>query len=235
MANIMETVNVNRKFGAFQALYDINVAFPEGGLSILRGRSGSGKTTLLNILGALDYPTSGQVIFEGQDITRLSEKERTKVRRFKTGYVFQTVALVPMMSAVENVDFALRLAGWEADKRMERAMECLRLVGLEKRATHFPQELSGGEQQRVAIARALAKNPKLLLCDEPTGALDYLTGKAILKLLQDSCRRSGTTVIIITHNKALCAMADRVIRVKSGTIVSEELNTNPVPVEEIEW
>ena len=218
MANIMETVNVNRKFGAFQALYDINVAFPEGGLSILRGRSGSGKTTLLNILGALDYPTSGQVIFEGQDITRLSEKERTKVRRFKTGYVFQTVALVPMMSAVENVDFALRLAGWEADKRMERAMECLRLVGLEKRATHFPQELSGGEQQRVAIARAIAHRPKLLFADEPTGALDTDSALRVMRLFQELVAHEGVTIVMTTHDVGLMELGDCLYEIKDGVI-----------------
>ena len=218
MGNIMETVNVNRKFGAFQALYDINVAFPEGGLSILKGRSGSGKTTLLNILGALDYPTSGQVLFEGQDITRLSEKERTRVRRLKTGYVFQTVALVPMMSAVENVDFALRLAGWEAEGRMERAMECLRLVGLEKRATHFPQELSGGEQQRVAIARAISHRPKLLFADEPTGALDTDSALRVMRLFQDLVAKEGVSIVMTTHDVGLMELGDRVYEIKDGVI-----------------
>lgn len=217
----METRNVVRKFGSFQALTDINVAFPEGGLSILKGRSGSGKTTLLNILGALDYPTSGEVIFQERDITRLSEKERTMVRRYQTGYVFQSVALVPMMSALENVDFALRLAGWDADKRRDRAMECLRLVGLEKRATHLPEELSGGEQQRVAIARAISHRPKLLFADEPTGALDTDSALRIMRLFQELIRQEGVSIVMTTHDVGLMELGDCVYEMKDGVVHHE--------------
>ena len=178
----------------------------------------------------MDAATSGRVIVDGVEVSRMTERELTDYRRSDVGFVFQFYNLIPNLTALENVELASQICRDPMD-----AAEALRSVGLEDRMDNFPAQLSGGEQQRVAIARAIAKNPKLLLCDEPTGALDYLTGKAILKLLQDSCRKSGTTVIIITHNKALCAMADRVIRVKSGTIVSEELNAHPTPVEEIEW
>ena len=239
MENIIITKGVKRGFPVaggetFWALKGLDIEVPKGQLTILKGRSGSGKTTLMNILSGLDLPTEGQVFIEDQDITKLSEHKRELLRRKEIGFVFQSVALVPMMSASENVEFALRLAKYDGDRK-KRAEECLKMLGLGNRQNHLPQELSGGEQQRVAIARALAKNPKLLLCDEPTGALDYNTGKSILKLLQDMSRQKGMTVIIITHNSALTAMADRVIQVKNGAVVSEKINENPVPVEEIEW
>ena len=235
---ILETKNVVQSFpvadGEFVALKNINIKVYNNSLTILRGRSGSGKTTLMNILGALDSPKSGSVIMTGKDIVALSEHEREDIRRKKIGFVFQSVALIPMMTAYENVEFALRLAGCR-ENRAKRTKEVLNLVGLGRRMNHMPQELSGGEQQRVAIARALAKNPKLLLCDEPTGALDYNTGKAILRLLQNTSRQTGMTVVIITHNLALTPMADRVIRVKNGTVYSVEKNENPVSVDLIEW
>lgn len=238
MQNMIQARNVQRCFRVsgndFWALKGVDMDVPAGALTILRGRSGSGKTTLMNILGALDAPTEGSVLFDGQDIVALDDHARTKLRRERIGFVFQSVALIPMMTALENVEYALRLARYKGDRR-ERALECLRLVGLSARQKHMPQELSGGEQQRVAIARALAKNPKLLLCDEPTGALDYQTGKQILQLLQDTCRREGITVIIITHNSALAPMADRLIRFKSGKVTDETLQPNPTPIEQIEW
>lgn len=218
----------------FWALKGLDLEIARGQLAILKGRSGSGKTTLMNILSALDYPSEGEVFLQGSNIVEMSEKERGLLRRRKIGFVFQSVALVPMMTAYENVEFALRLAKYKGSRR-ERVEECLKMVGLGSRLAHLPQELSGGEQQRVAIARALAKNPKLLLCDEPTGALDYNTGKAVLKLLQDTCREKGKTVIVITHNQALTAMADRIIKVKSGTIVSIVKNEQITRVEDIEW
>lgn len=218
----------------FWALKGLDLEIARGQLAILKGRSGSGKTTLMNILSALDYPSEGEVFLQGSNIVEMSEKERGLLRRRKIGFVFQSVALVPMMTAYENVEFALRLAKYKGNRR-ERVEECLKMVGLGSRLAHLPQELSGGEQQRVAIARALAKNPKLLLCDEPTGALDYQTGKAILQLLQDASRKSGMTVLIITHNSALTAMADRVIKVKNGTIKEVRRNEKAVPIEEIEW
>ena len=220
--------------GDFWALKGVDVEIPRGKLTILKGRSGSGKTTLLNILGALDKPTEGEVIFDGRNIVEMSEHHRALLRRTEIGFVFQSVALIPMLNAQENVEYALRMARVKGD-RTARAVECLKMVGLGARMNHMPQELSGGEQQRVAIARALAKNPKILLCDEPTGALDYVTGKQILKLLQDCCRQNGMTVIVITHNLALTPMADKVIHINSSKVTGIEINENPTPVEEIEW
>ena len=239
MENIIVTEGVKQSFpvasgGEFVALRDISIQIPEGKLTILRGRSGSGKTTLMNILSALDYPKAGEVIFDGSNLEKMSDGQREEFRKTNVGFVFQSVALIPMMTAYENVEFLLRLAKYPGNKR-KRAEECLKLVGLGQRMHHMPQELSGGEQQRVAIARALAKNPKLLLCDEPTGALDYNTGKAVLKLLQDTCRQKGRTVVVITHNQALTAMADRIITVKSGTVVSMVKNDTIVDIENIEW
>lgn len=218
----------------FYALKGIDIQIPAGKLTILKGRSGSGKTTLLNILSALDEPTEGEVIVDGHEYSQMNEKEKELLRRYNIGFVFQSVALIPIMSAYENVDFGLRLAEYDGN-RDARIRQVLDLVGLSSRMTHFPNQMSGGEQQRVAIARALAKNPKLLLCDEPTGALDYNTGKAVLKLLQDTCRNTGTTVIVITHNQALTAMADRVITVKSGTVEKVVMNDNIKNVEDLEW
>ncbi len=212
------------------ALRDTSFTVQAGELCVIVGPSGAGKTTLLNILGGMDTLTEGKVFLGGEEISAFDEKQLTTYRRHDIGFVFQFYNLVPNLTAVENVELAAQICKDPMD-----AAEVLKLVGLEHRMVNFPAQLSGGEQQRVAIARALAKNPKLLLCDEPTGALDYNTGKAILKLLQDMSRQKHMTVIIITHNSALTAMADRVIRVKNGTVISESVNENPKPVEEIEW
>ena len=212
------------------ALHDVSFTVGQGELCVIVGESGAGKTTLLNILGGMDTLSGGRVLIGGEELSAFDKKRLTAFRRTEVGFVFQFYNLIPNLTALENVEIAAKLSPDALD-----AASVLAEVGLKDRMGNFPAQLSGGEQQRVAIARALAKNPKLLLCDEPTGALDYHTGKAVLKLLQDASRRSGMTVIIITHNKALCAMADRVIRVKSGTILSEEINETVVPVEEIEW
>lgn len=215
---------------SINALHDASFTVEKGELVVIVGPSGAGKTTLLNILGGMDTLTEGQVFLDGQEISALSRKELTTYRRHDVGFVFQFYNLVGNLTAVENVELANQIC-----RDPLNAEEIMKEVGLENRMRNFPSQLSGGEQQRVAIARALAKNPKLLLCDEPTGALDYQTGKAILKLLQDTGRRTGMTVIIITHNSALTAMADRVIRVKNGTVVSETINENPQNISEIEW
>ena len=212
------------------ALHDASFSVEKGELVVIVGPSGAGKTTLLNILGGMDTLSAGTVLLDGKEISRLNRKELTDFRRQDVGFVFQFYNLIGNLTALENVELANQICRNPLD-----AAEVLADVGLQERMKNFPSQLSGGEQQRVAIARALAKNPKLLLCDEPTGALDYQTGKAILKLLQDTGRRTGMTVIIITHNSALTAMADRVIRVKNGTVVSEVKNENPVDVAEIEW
>ena len=208
----------------------VSFEIEKGELCVVLGPSGAGKTTVLNLLGGMDKATSGSIRVGGKEITGLSGKNLTEYRRLDVGFVFQFYNLIPNLTALENVEISAKLGKEPLD-----AAETLARVGLKDRMGNFPAQLSGGEQQRVAIARALAKNPKLLLCDEPTGALDYHTGKAILKLLQDSCRESGMTVVIITHNKALCAMADRVVRVKSGTILSAERQETVTPVEELEW
>ena len=213
-----------------EALHDVSFTVKKGELVVIVGPSGAGKTTLLNILGGMDTLTEGEVYLDGEEISALSKKQLTGYRRNDVGFVFQFYNLVGNLTALENVELANQICKEPLD-----AAEILREVGLEDRMKNFPSQLSGGEQQRVAIARALAKNPKLLLCDEPTGALDYQTGKAILKLLQDTARRTGMTVIIITHNSALTAMADRVIKVKNGTVSSVTVNDNPQNVSEIEW
>ena len=212
------------------ALHDVSFTVGQGELCVIVGESGAGKTTLLNILGGMDTLSGGRVLIGGEELSAFDKKRLTAFRRTEVGFVFQFYNLIPNLTALENVEIAAKLCKDALDPA-----EVLTRVGLAERLQNFPSQLSGGEQQRVAIARALAKNPKLLLCDEPTGALDYLTGKAILKLLQDTCRSTGMTVIIITHNKALCGMADRVIRVKSGTIQSVTVNETVTPVEEIEW
>ncbi|MCI6488572.1 MAG: ABC transporter ATP-binding protein [Candidatus Limivicinus sp.] len=212
------------------ALHDVSFAIEKGEICVIVGESGAGKTTLLNILGGMDSLTEGRVTVDGAELSSFGKKELTAYRRNDVGFVFQFYNLIPNLTALENVEIAAQLKKDSLDPAL-----VLEQVGLKDRMGNFPAQLSGGEQQRVAIARALAKNPKLLLCDEPTGALDYNTGKAILKLLQDTSRSTGMTVIIITHNKALCAMADRVIRVKSGTIRSVQKNEEIIPVEEIEW
>ena len=202
----------------------------KGEICVIVGASGAGKTTLLNILGGMDTLTSGSVTLDGKDISAYSQRELTSYRRYDVGFVFQFYNLVQNLTALENVELAAQLCKdpMEPDKVLD-------MVGLSDRKANFPAQLSGGEQQRVAIARALAKNPKLMLCDEPTGALDYNTGKSVLKLLQDCSRINGMTVVIITHNQALTDMADRVISVKSGTITNVTLNEHPIPIEEIEW
>ena len=212
------------------ALHDVSFSVEKGEICVIVGESGAGKTTLLNILGGMDTLSEGQVVVDGASVSGYSKRELTLYRRTDVGFVFQFYNLIPNLTALENVEIAAKLS-----KNALDAAEVLAQVGLAERAGNFPAQLSGGEQQRVAIARALAKNPKLLLCDEPTGALDYHTGKAILKLLQDPCRSTGMTVVIITHNKALCAMADRVVRVQSGTVQSVSVNGSVTPVEEIEW
>ena len=212
------------------ALHDTSFTVEKGELVVIVGPSGAGKTTLLNILGGMDTLTCGQVILDGQEISALNQKQLTDYRRDDVGFVFQFYNLVGNLTALENVELAGQICKEPLD-----ATAILQDVGLAERMNNFPSQLSGGEQQRVAIARALAKNPKLLLCDEPTGALDYTTGKAILQLLQDTGRRTGMTVIIITHNSALTAMADRVIKVRSGTVVSVTKNEQPQDISEIEW
>ena len=200
------------------------------GLTFILGASGAGKTTALNILGGMDTPTTGAVWVDGKDIAKYKKKELTGYRRTDIGFVFQFYNLVPNLTALENVELAVQVCKDALD-----ASETLDKVGLSERKGNFPSQLSGGEQQRVSIARALAKNPKLLLCDEPTGALDYNTGKQILQLLQDTCRKDNITVILITHNSALAPMADRLIRFKSGKVVEITENPNPTPIAEIEW
>ena len=212
------------------ALHDVNFEVEKGELVVIVGPSGAGKTTLLNILGGMDTLSTGKVYLDGEEISGHSRKQLTNYRRHDVGFVFQFYNLVGNLTALENVELANQICRNPLD-----AVQILKDVGLEARMKNFPSQLSGGEQQRVAIARALAKNPKLLLCDEPTGALDYQTGKAILQLLQDTGRRTGMTVIIITHNGALTAMADRVIQVRNGTIHSVKLNEHPQDIAEIEW
>lgn len=215
---------------SIQALKDVYFEINKGEFCVIVGASGAGKTTILNILGGMDTLTEGKVFLDGQEISAYNKKQLTSYRRYDVGFVFQFYNLVQNLTALENVELAAQICKEPLD-----AMEVLTDVGLKDRSKNFPAQLSGGEQQRVAIARALAKNPKLLLCDEPTGALDYNTGKAVLKLLQDTCRQKGKTVVVITHNQALTAMADRIITVKSGTVQGMVLNKNIVNVEEIEW
>lgn len=215
---------------SIEALHDATFEIEKGEICVIVGASGAGKTTLLNILGGMDTLTEGKVLLDGEEISAYDKKRLTAYRRYDIGFVFQFYNLVQNLTALENVSLATQICKDPLDPA-----QVLREVGLSDRIGNFPAQLSGGEQQRVAIARALAKNPKLLLCDEPTGALDYNTGKSILKLLQDTSRSSGMTVVIITHNQALTAMADRVIHIKSGTVSSMEINPSPTPVEQIEW
>ena len=212
------------------ALHDATFQIEKGELVVIVGPSGAGKTTLLNILGGMDSLTTGKVLLDGRDISGMDRRELTQYRRMDVGFVFQFYNLIGNLNALENVELANQIC-----KHPLPAAQVLKDVGLEARMKNFPSQLSGGEQQRVAIARALAKNPKLLLCDEPTGALDYQTGKAILKLLQDTGRKTGMTVVIITHNAAISGMADRVIHVKNGTVCGIEKNEHPMDISEIEW
>jgi len=220
---MLKTIGVKRKFpisggGDFWALKGVDIHAPKGQLTILRGRSGSGKTTLMNILGALDMPTEGAVVFDGRDIVKLDEKARTRLRRQEIGFVFQSVALIPMLSAYENVEYALRLSRFKGDRK-ERVTECMRMVGLEKRMHHMPQELSGGEQQRVAIARAIAHRPKVIFADEPTAELDTGTGLQVMKIFKDLCAAEGITVIMTTHDTGLMELADVVYHLEDGAII----------------
>ena len=213
-----------------RALDHISFSVEKGELCVIVGPSGAGKTTLLNILGGMDAPTEGTILLDGREISALNARQLTDYRRTDVGFVFQFYNLVQNLTALENVELAAEICRDSLD-----AVQMLKDVGLEGRMDNFPAQLSGGEQQRVSIARALAKNPKIILCDESTGALDYHTGKAVLKLLQDTCRSTGKTVLIITHNSALTRIADRVIRVKNGTVIESGVNDAPLPVERIEW
>ena len=230
----IEFQNITKEYNtggnAIFALKDASFSVEKGELAIILGASGAGKTTALNILGGMDTATSGHVMVDGSDITTYGKKQLTQYRRTDIGFVFQFYNLVPNLTALENVELASQICNDSLN-----AEQTLAKVGLEQRIKNFPAQLSGGEQQRVSIARALAKNPKLLLCDEPTGALDSNTGKQILQLLQDTCRREKITVLIITHNSALAPMADRLIQFKNGTVISETSNPTPVPIAEIEW
>ena len=223
MADIIRTEELGRCFrfsgNDFWALKGVDMDVPAGALTILRGRSGSGKTTLMNILGALDAPTEGSVLFDGQDIVALDDHARTKLRRERIGFVFQSVALIPMMTALENVEYALRLARYKGDRR-ERALECLRLVGLSARQKHMPQELSGGEQQRVAIARAIAHRPRVIFADEPTGELDTVTGLQVVKIFKDLTAQEGVTIVMTTHDVGLMEIGDAVYELEGGEVVS---------------
>lgn len=213
-----------------RAVDHISFTIEKGEFCVIVGPSGAGKTTLLNILGGMDTLSEGRVFLDGKEISKYNARELTTYRRYEIGFVFQFYNLIQNLTALENVSLAAQICKDPMD-----AGEALAKVGLASRLNNFPAQLSGGEQQRVAIARALAKNPKLLLCDEPTGALDYNTGKAILKLLQDTAHETGMTVVIITHNTAIAPMADRIIHVKNGTVSSVERNAHRVPVETIEW
>ncbi len=213
-----------------EALRDATFEIDKGEICVIVGASGAGKTTLLNILGGMDTLSGGEVYLDGANISTYNARQLTEYRRYEIGFVFQFYNLIQNLTALENVEIATQLSREPLDP-----LTVLKKVGLGERTDNFPAQLSGGEQQRVAIARALAKNPKLLLCDEPTGALDYQTGKAILQLLQDTCRTQGMTVVIITHNQALTAMADRVIKIKNGLVYSVEKNPVIVPIQDIEW
>lgn len=234
MSQIVKFENVKKiyKMGEVEinALDGVDFEINEGEFAVVVGSSGAGKTTVLNILGGMDSASSGNVEVDGKSITSLKGKQLISYRRYDIGFVFQFYNLVPNLTAKENVELAAQICSDPMD-----AEEALKSVGLSDRINNFPAQLSGGEQQRVSIARALAKRPKLLLCDEPTGALDYNTGKTILKLLQDKCRNDGMTVVLITHNSAITPMADRIIKMKSGKVTSNQLNPDPISVEDIEW
>lgn len=234
MSKYIEFVNVKKvyKMGEVEikALDGVDFSVNKGEFVVIAGASGAGKSTILNILGGMDTSTEGEIYVDNNRIDKYNDKELTTYRRFDIGFVFQFYNLVQNLTAIENIELATQIS-----KNPLNTEEILEAVGLKERRNNFPSQLSGGEQQRIAIARALAKNPKLLLCDEPTGALDYNTGKAILKLLQDMNRSLGMTIIVITHNLALTPMGDKVIKVKNGKVASVTINENPLPVERIEW
>lgn len=232
---MIQFTNVSKKYdNGTHALKDINLTIDKGEFVFVVGSSGAGKSTFLKLMMREEVPSSGSIIVEDKDLTKMKKREIPKFRR-KLGIVFQDFRLIPNMTVFDNVAFAMRVIGTKEKKIRRRVPYVLSLMGLNEKARNYPQELSGGEQQRVAIARALAKSPKLLLCDEPTGALDYATGKVILKLLQDTCREKGMTVVVITHNQAITPMADRVIKIKNSKVAKIALNPNPTPVENIEW
>lgn len=232
--SILTLKNVKKEYrvgeNIIPAVEDVSFELNEGEFTVILGASGAGKTTLLNLLGGMDRATSGEIIIDGKNITKFKKKELANYRRNDVGFVFQFYNLMPNLTALENVEIAVEICGNHLDPKT-----VLEEVGLADRLNNFPAELSGGEQQRVSIARAIAKNPKLILCDEPTGALDYVTGKKILQLLQDLSRKGNKLIIVVTHNAALKAMADKVIKIKSGNVESIEINEHPVPVEVIEW
>ncbi len=234
MGSFVEFKNVSKYYqtGDQKIAANDNISFTldKGEFLVIVGPSGAGKTTLLNILGGMDSCDEGEILLDGQAVSSFSKRRLTEYRRYDVGFVFQFYNLVQNLTALENVELASEICKNPLDP-----VKTLELVGLKDRMNNFPSQLSGGEQQRVAIARAIAKNPKILLCDEPTGALDYNTGKAVLKLLQDCCRNTGQTVIVITHNQALAGMADRVIKMKNGGIADNRKNDNPLPIEKIEW
>ncbi len=226
MENIIVTESVKQSFpvasgGEYVALRNISIQIPEGKLTILRGRSGSGKTTLMNILSALDYPKAGEVVFDGKNLEKMSETQREEFRKNNVGFVFQSVALIPMMTAFENVEFLLRLAKYPGNKR-KRAEECLKLVGLGQRMHHMPQELSGGEQQRVAIARAIAHKPRIIFADEPTAELDTATGLQVMKIFRELIQKEGVTIVMTTHDMGLLEIADCIYHLEDGEIINEE-------------
>ena len=232
--SFIEVKNLNKTYSSgnieVQAVKNVSFEIEKGEVVVIVGASGAGKTTLLNVLGGMDTLTTGNVIIDGQDISNYKEKQLTQYRREDIGFVFQFYNLVQNLTALENVELATQICKDPKDPKT-----VLEQVGLQDRINNFPSQLSGGEQQRVSIARAIAKNPKLLLCDEPTGALDYKTGKEVLKLLQDMARKNNMTVIIITHNQAITPMADRIIKMKSGQIEQYEINKKVISIEEVEW
>ena len=226
MENIIVTESVKQSFpvasgGEFVVLHDISIQIPEGKLTILRGRSGSGKTTLMNILSALDYPKAGEVIFDGNNLEKMSDAQREEFRKTNVGFVFQSVALIPMLTAYENVEFLLRLAKYPGNKR-KRAEECLKLVGLGQRMHHMPQELSGGEQQRVAIARAIAHKPRIIFADEPTAELDTATGLQVMKIFRELIQKEEVTIVMTTHDMGLLEIADCIYHLEDGEIINEK-------------
>ncbi len=234
MSSFVDFKNVYKRYRmgevTITAVDGISFEIEQGEFAVIVGSSGAGKTTVLNILGGMDNCDEGEIYVGGSNISKMDDKELTTYRRYDIGFVFQFYNLVPNLTAKENVELASQICKYHKD-----ALEVLNSVGLGERLNNFPSQLSGGEQQRVSIARALAKNPKLLLCDEPTGALDYQTGKQILQLLQDTCRNEGMTVVLITHNQAITPMADRVIRMKSGKVVDNFINPDPTDISFIEW